>query len=261
MQRRDLAEIYLCALRDFAGFARDNAFHAIEMSMISPIHAGVLSEVEKQIGAAIGGFNTVTCHLPTGEINISALHRALRREAIEETKRSIDFCHRLGIGQVVMHPGCFAAMPDMYALVRDRTRAIAQESILEIHDHCREMGIALSVENLHRDEPLFQKPDEFESIVDRGVGVALDTVHAFESGVDPIDFVKTYGSSVTEVHLTDGIKSDAVKHYPIGKGEVDCAAVLDELGRTGFEGPIVVEVDSKEDLVQSMAFLRDRGYL
>jgi sugar phosphate isomerase/epimerase len=261
MQAGDLAQIYLSALRDFVDFARENDFEAIELATVPAIHAGVLAGIVGDIRKGIAGFKKVTCHLPLGEINISALHPGIRREAIEEMKRSIDVFAEAGIGEVIMHPGCFAAMPDFYLLIENEVRALAETSVSEIHDHCKRNGVRLSIENLPRHEPLFQKPHEFEALARNGLGLVLDTVHAFQSGVDPVDFIETFGNGITEVHLTDGVKSDPVAHWAIGRGEVDCLAVLDELRRMRFAGTIVLEMESKEDLIRSKEFLIQRGYL
>jgi len=257
----DLAGQYLYALNDFTEFAGENGFGTVELTAIPFIHAGVLSGITSDIKRTIAGFDAVTYHLPLGEINIAALHSRIRQEAIEETKRHIDICREVGIGAAIMHPGCFAAMPDIYMLVEAQTRAIAEGSVFEIADYCEGRGIRLSIENLHRREPLFQKPEEFESFVAKGLGVVLDTVHAFESNVNPIDFIEMFGNRITEVHWTDGIKRDPISHYPLGEGEVDCPAVLDALQRIDFEGLVVLEVESKKDLIKSLDFLREKGYL
>jgi len=261
MQAGDLGKIYLSALRDFVGFARDNRFEVIELVTVPAIHSGVLAGIAADIGQSITGFRKVTCHLPLGEVNIAALHPGIRREAIEETKRDIDICAEVGISEAIIHPGCFATMPDFYRLVESEIRALAELSVLEIYEHCKQKGIRLSVENLPRHEPLFQKPHEFYSLARNGLGLVLDTVHAFQSGVDPVDFIETLGNSISEVHLTDGVSSDSVAHHAIGQGEVDCLAVLDELQRRRFQGTIMLEVERKEDVVKSMRYLAAAGYL
>jgi sugar phosphate isomerase/epimerase len=119
----------------------------------------------------------------------------------------------------------------------------------------------ISVENLHRNEALFCKPEEFEPFVSRGIGITLDTVHAFVSGVDPLEFITRFGRKIAEVHLTDGIESDSYTHYPLGTGMVDCIAVLQKLQEVGYKGRIILEVNSKDDLIQSKNFLQEKGYL
>ena len=253
---------YLSLLDDFARFVLENGFDTIEIEFgFSIISAELLLPLLGELRAIIRPFCAVSCHLPLGEVNIAALHSTMRREAIAETKRHIDLCGELGISKLVMHPGCFGATPDRYALLEQQTRQIAERSVFEIASCCKKNHMELSVENLHRNEVLFREPEEFESFVRKGIGMTLDTVHAYVSGVNPVDFITRYGKKITEVHLTDGIASDSYAHYPVGTGMVDCIAVLQKLEEIGYDGRIILEVNSQEALIQSKMFLKERGYL
>ena len=259
-QEVDLAKAYLRVLEDFTEFAIKNDFDVIEMGSIALIPAESLIPVAADIMRRISQFRVVTYHLPSGEINISALHPGIRKEAIEETKKYVDLCHKIGINKVIMHPGCFTAMPGMYLLMKKQVKEIAEQSMVEIFDHCRAKNMELSIENLPSNEPLFQKPEEFEPFIEMGIGMVLDTVHAFVSNVEPTEFIRRFGAKITEVHLTDGVKSDPVSHYPLGAGEVDCLRVFDELRKADFEGPIILEVGGKENVIRSREFLERRTH-
>lgn len=260
-EEKDIAKAYLNVLSDFAGFVKENGFEIIEMTTISLIGARVLSKLVSDIKRVIAGFRMVTYHLPLGEINISALHSGIRKQAVEETEKQIDLCQGIGIDKVVMHPGCFAAMPDIYLLVKHQARETAKKSIFEVFDYCKKRNIELSIENLHRNEPLFQTPEEFEPFIEGGLRMVVDTVHAFQAKVDPVDFMKKFRGKISEVHLTDGVWEDPVTHYPLGAGEVDCVSLLEELEKIDFGGRLILEVESKEDLIRSKEFLREKGYL
>jgi len=63
------------------------------------------------------------------------------------------------------------------------------------------------------------------------------------------------------VHLTDGVESDSYAHYPLGTGMVDCIAVLRKLQEINYDGRIILEVSSRDALIQSKKFLQGKGYL
>lgn len=253
---------YLSLLNDFAAFVKSNGFESIEIEFgFSVISAELLLPLTDELKSIISPFHEASCHLPLGEVNIAALHPAMRREAIAETKRHIDLCDELGIKELVMHPGCFGATPDRYSLLERQTRRIAEQSVFEIADYCKKKNMELSVENLHSGEALFRAPEEFEPFVSKGLGIVLDTVHAFVSGVNPLDFIARFGKKIREVHLTDGVASDCYAHCAVGAGMVDCLAVLRKLEEIGYDGRITLEVNSKKDLIRSKAFLKEKGYL
>ena len=261
LQIEDLSTVCLRVLEDFTEFVLGNDFEIIEMGSPSFIPAETLISVAGDIKERVSQFRVVNYHLPFGEINIAAFHKGIRREAVEETKRYIDLCQQIGVSKVTMHPGNFTVMPDGYLLMEEWARAIAENSILEIFHYCRSKNIELALENLPRNNPLFQKPEEFEPYMKKGIGLVLDTVHAYVSNVEPIDFIRKFGAGITMVHLTDGVKSDPISHYPLGTGEVDCIGILNELQKIHFNGEIILEVNSKEDLMKSKEFLEQKSYM
>jgi sugar phosphate isomerase/epimerase len=261
ISEEDSVAVYLALLDRFAEFALEEGFDTIEIELgFSMICASDLLLAVGEIGKRISPFRTVSCHLPLGEINISALHPGVRRQSIDETKRHIDLCEQLGIINMVVHPGCFAAAPDRYQLLAGQTRETSWASVSEIADYCHKKGMVLSIENLQSNEPFYQRPGEFETFVRAGLGLTLDVAHAYGSSVDPLDFIAAFGRRITEVHLSDGKRSDPLSHYALGAGETDCCAVLHGLDKVGFDGTIVLEVDSTEAVIESKSFLRQNGF-
>jgi sugar phosphate isomerase/epimerase len=258
----ELVEGYLGLLEDCAVFVEGQGFNTIEIELgFSLINVEQLLPSLEKLKRILRPFDTVCGHLPIGEINISALNSFVRRDAIKETKRHIDICMELGIDKLVMHPGSFSSMPDRYLLLPDLTRDTAMSSVFDIFAYCNRKRMQLSVENLHCNEPFFQKPEEFDVFIDKGIALTLDCVHAVSCGVAPMDFIGKFGSAITEVHLGDAAGSDPFSDCAVGSGTVDCPGILQELEKIKYDGRIIIEVLSKEALIQSRMFLEERGYL
>jgi sugar phosphate isomerase/epimerase len=262
LSEKDAVSVYLGLLDDFTRFALEDSFDMIEIEPgFSIISASRLFQVAGELKRMISPFRTVSCHLPLADVNISALHPDIRRQSIEETKSCIDLCQELGIAKLVMHPGCFAGAHDRYTLLANQVRTIAQGSVDEIATYCDERNMELSLENLNSSEPLFKTPEEFEPFISKGIGITLDTAHAVVSGQNPLDFITKFGRQITEVHLSSAIESESSSHYPLGTGTVDYAAVLQKLGEMDYDGRIILEVESKEALIESKRLLKVKGYL
>ncbi len=260
LQIEDLSTVCLRVFKDFTEFVLGNDFEIIEIGTPNFIPAELLIPVAGDIKKEVSQFRAVSYHLPFGEINISAFHTGIRKEAVEEIKRHIDLCQLIGVSKVTMHPGNFLAMPDGYSLMEEWARAIAENSILEIFHYCRSRNIELAIENLPRDNPLFQKPEEFEPFIEKGIGLVLDTVHAYVANVEPIDFIRKFGAGITSVHLTDGVRA-ILSLIILWDGEVDCVGILNELQKAHFDGEIILEVNSREDLIESKSFLEEQSYV
>ncbi len=252
---------YVALLDGFSSFVREMGFDLVEVEFgFSVVGADRLMSRAADFKRLLAPFRTVMAHLPIGEVNISALYAAMREAAIAETKRYIDFCRELGISKLVAHPGSFAGMADRYAILQKETRGIAYASVSEVNRYCVERGMELAVENLHCMEPLFNTPEEMEPFAQDGIGIALDTAHAAVSGVSAVEFVRKLGRHITEVHLSDSASDDPVKHVALGCGDADLCGVLDELDSIGFSGRIVIEVESRDDLLASIDYLKANGY-
>lgn len=260
LQEANLSQAYVNTLEYFVDFASANGFKLIELTSFPPLNANALNQIKTGIREKIKHFETI-CHLPSWENNICALNPDIRKVSIEETKKLIDIASDLGITKISMHPGFFTCMPEIYTLFEEQVKNIARKVIFDILKYCQNKNIQLCLENLPNPEPLFRKPEEFESFVEQGVGLLLDTAHAVTSGVDPIDFIKKFGNKIVEVHLVDGFKGKPDIHYPLGKGEVDYVAVLNQLQKIKSQAPVILELKSEKDTIESLKVLKKKKYL
>ncbi|MEW6875228.1 sugar phosphate isomerase/epimerase family protein [Trueperella pyogenes] len=107
---------------------------------------------------------------------------------------------------------------------------------------------------------MVQNVEEVERVLDNSsVGLCLDTGHLACGGADVVELVKKYADRVKIVHAKDihkdmtdkllpgeitwgeGVK--AGMFAPIGEGDIDFAALVEELDRVGFDGYWVLEQD------------------
>jgi len=95
---------------------------------------------------------------------------------------------------------------------------------------------------------------------------AIDLSHAAIAHDDPIAMARRMGTRLRHIHLTDGTASAKDEHLVPGRGDVGAASFLRHLAGSGFEGDIVVEINtrrcgSKEererDLRESLEFARN----
>ncbi len=79
-------------------------------------------------------------------------------------------------------------------------------------------------------------------------GACADLGHWPKSGVVPLEAVKKLDGHIIGVHLKDIAAYDdpKLKDVPIGTGVVDIPAILAELKRQGFTGPIYIERDAED---------------
>ena len=98
---------------------------------------------------------------------------------------------------------------------------------------------------------------------DARIGSCADTGHWVRSGLNPVFCLKVLKGRIMGSHLKDLNVFESGGHdVPYGTGVSDVPAILDELKKQGFNGPISVEYEFKQDnnlpeVTQSIAFVRD----
>ncbi|WP_245594494.1 sugar phosphate isomerase/epimerase family protein [Actinospica robiniae] len=93
----------------------------------------------------------------------------------------------------------------------------------------------------------------------------LDLSHSATSRVDTMAMLGRMGSRLAHLHLADGSGSNSDEHLVPGRGRQPCSAVLGLLGRNGFEGNVVLEVNTRRapdqqtrdaDLLEALVYAR-----
>ena len=94
----------------------------------------------------------------------------------------------------------------------------------------------------------------------------IDLSHAAIAGSDVVEMAERLGSRLRHVHLTDGSGSAKDEHLVPGRGVMRAKEFLEHLAHGGFDGDIVVEINTRKatnreqreaDLRDSLAFARE----
>ncbi len=163
----------------------------------------------------------------------------------------------LGARTVVIHP------PFLWQ--RDYARGFV-EGLRRMQD---ETAVSFAVENMFpwraggREIPAYQ-PDW--NPIDLPYGqFTLDLSHTSVSGTDALEMMDGMGLRLSHLHLADGSGSNKDEHLVPGRGTQPCAEILERLAQQGFDGTVVIEVNTRRaanreqrenDLAQALAFTR-----
>ncbi len=95
--------------------------------------------------------------------------------------------------------------------------------------------------------------------------VTLDLSHSATAHADPLAMARELGPRLRHIHLADGSGSGKDEHLVPGRGGQPCAQLLEELATSGFDGQVVVEINTRKaadaeardnDLLEALAFAR-----
>jgi sugar phosphate isomerase/epimerase len=95
--------------------------------------------------------------------------------------------------------------------------------------------------------------------------VTLDLSHTSVSQSDAMAMAEALGDRLVHVHIADGLGTARDEHLVPGRGEQPCAELLERLATQGFDGTVVVEIntrraetraDREADLAEALAYTR-----
>jgi inosose dehydratase len=194
---------------------------------------------------AVGGFLPVLLHDPD-------------HDPLPEVDRFIDGCVACGAGVVVLaaYTGVdgYDARPDLDAV----GWATLLGNLDRISDHARSRGVVAA---LHPHVgTMVESGEETERVLSGSrVGLCVDTGHLLVGGGDPVAITAAHPERVEHVHLKDVDAALAARvragdvtfgaavrdgmFRPLGKGDIDIAAMVRTLEDAGYDGWYVLEQD------------------
>ena len=172
-------------------------------------------------------------------------------------KRSAEAARQLDADVVVVHPP-FRWQRDYARGFVDGVRRLAEET-----------GVLIAVENMY---PWRTPGGELKAYLPGWdpteldyADLTLDFSHASTANQQSLDLVRSWGSRLRHVHLTDGTGSVKDEHLVPGRGDQEAGQVLQYLAEQDFAGHVILEVNLRRsvsraqreaDLAESLAFSR-----
>lgn len=171
--------------------------------------------------------------------------------------RARSAAERLGASTVVVHP------PFRWQ------RSYAREFVRGVWRMAEETDVRFAVENMfpwrYRDREMLAYAPDWDPTQDDYRHFTIDLSHTATSRTDTLAMLERMGDRLGHVHIADGNGSGKDEHLVPGRGSQPCAEVLGKLGASGFDGHVVVEVNTRRamssaereaDLAEALAYTR-----
>lgn len=201
-----------------------------------------------------------TVHLPFLWLDLASLNEPIRRTSIDCLRQAIQLTQAVEVLTYVVHLWGLTTIqvysllqhPAQRQAVMGAVMAQAERSLAELCEILDPQDVC--VENL--ESPPF---DVVLPLVERyGTSICLDVGHLAWQRDSELEFLARHGRRIREVHLHDAVTAanegagGTRDHLALGRGELDHRAFLDELEKRGYEGTVILEVNSQEDLKESV---------
>ena len=171
--------------------------------------------------------------------------------------RARDAAEELGASTVVVHP------PFRWQ------REYARQFLSGIRSMADETDVRFAVENMFplraRGREVTPYAPDWDPTLEDFPDFTLDLSHTSVSQSDALEMAATMGDRLSHVHIADGTGTARDEHLVPGRGTQPCAELLEGLAGRGFDGLVVVEVNTRKaddraereaDLAEALAFTR-----
>jgi sugar phosphate isomerase/epimerase len=148
-------------------------------------------------------------------------------------------------------------------------REYARDFVAGIERMADETDVRFAVENMFplraRGRAVVPYAPDWDVTTEDYRHTTLDLSHTSVSQTDAVAMARDLGDRLVHVHLADGVGSPRDEHLVPGRGTQPCAEVLELLAGSGFDGTVVVEVntrraesraDREADLAEALAYTR-----
>jgi sugar phosphate isomerase/epimerase len=172
-------------------------------------------------------------------------------------ERARSVAETLGAATVVVHPP--------FRWQRDYVRDFAAG----IERMAAETDVRFAVENMFplraRGRQVSAYAPTWLPVGDDYRHVTLDLSHTSVSRSDALAMADALGDRLVHVHMADGVGSAKDEHLVPGRGNQPCGELLERLAARGFDGTVVVEINTRRaesaaqrecDLAEALAFTR-----
>ena len=191
-------------------------------------------------------------HAPFMDVNIASLQDQSRLNSIDQIKSSIDLANEINAEAVVVHPGVTSFLPNKY--FKKEVYEFANESIKEIGDYTKDLGVLATIENMPNFESMIYQNivDLNQLLVENEMHMTLDIGHANHVGYAPDEMIF---DSIKHVHVHDNLGDDD-SHLPLGEGSIDLKYIINTLESKNYDGIYILEVNDYDSIKKSFEYMK-----
>ncbi|MBE6492595.1 MAG: sugar phosphate isomerase/epimerase [Methanobrevibacter sp.] len=191
-------------------------------------------------------------HAPFMDVNIASPQDQSRLNSIAQIKSSIDLANEINAEAVVVHPGLISFLANKY--FKKEVYEFANESIKEIGDYAKDLGVMATIENMPNFESMIYQniADLNQLLVENEMHMTLDIGHANHVGYAPDEMIF---DSIKHIHVHDNLGDDD-SHLPLGEGSIDLKYIINTLESKNYDGIYILEVNDYDSIKKSYEYMK-----
>jgi sugar phosphate isomerase/epimerase len=174
-------------------------------------------------------------------INVAAIDRAARIEAMDEIKRALELAEQIPFRFLVQHVGVPGESLD------ERKFDAAMTSVEHLRAFAKPLGVSILLENIPNE---LSTPEKLLELIHAAhfedVGICFDFGHAHLMTDVPQAF-ETLKNHIRSTHVHDN-KRDKDSHLWPGEGSIDWKQAMELLRGAPHQPPLLLEIEGEEKI-------------
>lgn len=197
----------------------------------------------------------IFCHAPSWDLNLCALNEGIRKQSIEEIKKSIRLNKDIDGEELTVHPGHETLSGKFTKLHFNKLLESLQEICSYAESHQTNISIELMESVPKEFVTHYQVMNDLLAHLPNHVTVTLDIAHM--NHTEDLLMLLTNLKKIGKVHISNRTRDRY--HVPLGQGYLDCQTILKTLSEKEF--PLIIEGfdESKELLIlnENLNFIKN----
>jgi sugar phosphate isomerase/epimerase len=186
-----------------------------------------------------------------------------RKTDLRTLQQHLDFCAKLSVENVVIHPGGRGYTTDEEL---SRVFALNVEAFTLLGNQAGELGLKIGIENMFappgRNTRVFGSSvaellDLIAAVDSPALGITFDTSHANVEKLDLGAAIREFGDLLCCTHISDNDGSDDHHRIP-GFGTIDWHAVMSAFRDIGYDGILNLEIPGDSHPDRELRLIRSR---
>lgn len=243
-----MSYLFQFSLDEALGRLASVGFHDVELTTSPPhLWPRAMGEADRAAVRRLldkHGLRVATINQRHHDNNLASINPGIREETIRQLKESIDLAADLDAPIAIIIPG---KPTPLFSPPAEEIWRLAREAIEQCVEHGARRGVVCAVENVGFSLcPLASDIERMAAEIDSEFCRVHYDVANGNMYEDPARAIRGLGSRLVSVHLSDN-DGKVWTHSPVGRGNIDFAAVAGALLEIGFSGASILEVMVHQD--------------
>ncbi|MFW9970438.1 MAG: sugar phosphate isomerase/epimerase family protein [Candidatus Odinarchaeota archaeon] len=252
---KNLMDIQFNATEQCLNFTEKNGIEIIEL-VIEPPQI-INDEYRREYINLINSFSIKKqIHAPYIDLNLCSYNKRIFEASIESHIEVIKLSHQIKAKIITIHPGLANFM---ISAIREYNKEQLKNAIHRLLDFSDNQNVLICLENMPKKAYIMTDNSNIEELYSninrKDLYFTFDTSHFYMCDGNVNNLWAKFHHIIKNVHIVDNLNKKSDTHPPIGSGKLDFKENIDVFRKYSYEGPLIIELSSINQLNQSINYI------